>query len=149
MPAALALAAVTTPLAIMTWLRLGEPPDWSLQALLMVSGQQFLTWCWVIGLLGAGHRFLSFGNRALHYLNEIFYPAYILHQTVIVMVGFYVVQWQASVAVKFWVILALSSAIILTLCDLLIKRSNLGRIAFGLKPRAPAAEPAPPLVAAR
>jgi glucans biosynthesis protein C len=34
------------------------------------------------------------------YLNEAVYPFYILHQTVIVVFAFYIVKWNAPIAVK-------------------------------------------------
>ncbi len=46
--------------------------------------------------LGYGKQFLSRSSRALAYLNEMAYSLYILHQTVIIVVGYHVVQWDMN-----------------------------------------------------
>jgi hypothetical protein len=57
-----------------------------------------------------------------------------LHQTVIVIIGFFVVQWAASVPVKYGLILVASVAVTAALYDLLVKRLNVLRFLFGMKP---------------
>jgi peptidoglycan/LPS O-acetylase OafA/YrhL len=62
------------------------------------------------------------------------YPFYLLHQTVVVTVGFYVVRWNAGVMEKFWVISTISLIATIALYELLIRRNNVARFLFGLKP---------------
>ncbi|MCD4842193.1 MAG: acyltransferase family protein [Methanosarcinales archaeon] len=80
-------------------------------------------------------RFLGFTNRWLKYASEASYPFYTLHQTVIVVMGFYVVQWNAGVTVKFVTIVIGAFAVTTILYDLLVKRTNITRFLFGLKQR--------------
>jgi len=87
----------------------------------------------VLAILGYGRRYLRFGNKFLAYTGEASYPYYILHQTVIVIIGFYVVQWQLGVGAKFLVILAAATAVTALLYELLIKRFNILRFLFGMK----------------
>lgn len=47
----------------------------------------FDLWAWILMLLGFARRFLSFDHPARRYLTEAVFPFYILHQTVIVVVG--------------------------------------------------------------
>jgi peptidoglycan/LPS O-acetylase OafA/YrhL len=49
-------------------------------------------WLSLVGLFGYGRRFLDRPSPALAYLAESSYPVYILHQTVIVAIGFYLVM---------------------------------------------------------
>jgi hypothetical protein len=49
-------------------------------------------WCWILALLGLGDRYLNFNNRFLSYANEAVLPFYILHQPLIVVIGFFIVQ---------------------------------------------------------
>ena len=64
------------------------------------------TWLVLVGLLGCGKRYLDRTSPALGYLAEGSYPVYILHQTVIVVIAFYLVgipgpgwvQWLALLA---------------------------------------------------
>ena len=107
----------------------------------------FAPWLFVLAILGYGRRYLRFGNKFLAYTGEASYPYYILHQTVIVIIGFYVVQWQLGVGAKFLVILAAATAVTALLYELLIKRFNILRFLFGMKrlkkekPPVPAAKP--------
>ncbi len=95
--------------------------------------KSFNTWCWLVVLLGYGHRWLNVSNGFLRYASEASYPFYILHQTVIVAIGYYVVQWEMSIAAKFSLICVAS--FIGTLAGYEgIKRFNLTRWLFGMKP---------------
>jgi peptidoglycan/LPS O-acetylase OafA/YrhL len=85
--------------------------------------------------LGYGKQFLNFTNGLLKYASQAAYPSYILHQTVIVMIAYRVIKWKSSVPVKFWVIVGASLVITLVLYDLLVKRINVMRFLFGLKPK--------------
>lgn len=103
-----------------------------------ISG--FIPWFFLIALLGYGREFLNFPSRVLSYFAEASYPFYILHQTIIVIVGFYVVQWQTGVPVKFLTILVASLVATALVYDLLVKRAKGTRFLFGmrLKKRVPA-----------
>jgi membrane-bound acyltransferase YfiQ involved in biofilm formation len=58
-----------------------------------------------------------------------------LHQTVIVIIGFYVVQWAASVAVKYALILVAAIVVTAALYELLVRRFNVTRFLFGMRPQ--------------
>lgn len=92
------------------------------------------TWFWLIALLGFGQRMLNFSNRLLRYAAEGSYPFYILHQTVIVIIGHFVVKWGTVIAVKYTVIAAASLMGTVLAYDLLVRRTNLTRFLFGMKP---------------
>jgi len=94
----------------------------------------FNSWCWVIALLGLGQRYLTFNNRILQYAAQASYPVYLLHQTVLVAIAFYVVQWNLGIAEKFLIISTASLVVTIVLYELLIKRINIVRFCFGLKP---------------
>jgi hypothetical protein len=49
---------------------------------------------------------LPLRDRAIRYANQAVLPVYVLHQTVIVMIGFYVVQWDVPTLAKDLVIWA-------------------------------------------
>lgn len=78
--------------------------------------------------------------------NQASYPAYILYQTIIVIIGFCVVQWQAGIAVKYVTILVLSLISATLIYDLLVKRTKITGLRFGMRlkakpPEAPASGP--------
>jgi hypothetical protein len=92
-----------------------------------------LAWCWIIGLLGLGRRFLNRKHPFLAYANEAVLPFYILHHTIIYIVGFYVIQWHSSVFTKFFIIAIVSFAVIMVTYEILVRRVNVLRILFGMK----------------
>lgn len=92
-----------------------------------------LAWCWIITILGFGSRFLNFNNRFLGYASEAVLPFYILHQTIIIIVGFYVVQWGLAIAPKYFIIVALSLVGIMVIYELLVRRINVLRFLFGMR----------------
>ena len=92
-----------------------------------------LGWCWIIGLLGLGHRFLNFNNKFLAYGNEGVLPFYIMHHTVIYIIGYYVIQWSGNIGSKFLIISITSFTIIMAIYEILIRRFNLLRFLFGMK----------------
>jgi glucan biosynthesis protein C len=67
------------------------------------------------------------------YVNEAVMPFYILHQTVIVVIGFYVVRLKVGITLKYTLIVAATLAVTLLLYDLVIRRTNLTRFLFGMK----------------
>ncbi len=90
-------------------------------------------WCWIIGLLGLGRRFLNFNNKFLAYANEAVLPFYILHHTVIYIVGFFIIQWSSSIGTKYLTIAIVSFAIIMAIYEIVIKRVSVVRSLFGMK----------------
>ncbi len=92
------------------------------------------SWFWVVALVGLGRRYLNFNLQLLQYASVASYPFYLLHQTVLVTIGFYVVRWNAGVMEKFWVISTASLITTIVIYELLIRRNNVTRFLFGLKP---------------
>jgi peptidoglycan/LPS O-acetylase OafA/YrhL len=95
----------------------------------------FVPWYVVLALLAYGRRLLNFTNGFLKYFAEGAYPLYILHQTVIVIIGFFVVQWAIVVGAKYAVILAFSLVGSVLAYDVLVKRTGVTRFLFGMKPK--------------
>ena len=108
------------------------PPDQSLWVAIEAL-RGFLAWCWVIGILGLGHRLLNINIGFLAYANEAVLPFYILHHTVIYVVGFYVIQWESCIGSKFVIIAIASFTIIMGIYEILVRRINVLRFLFGMK----------------
>jgi glucan biosynthesis protein C len=87
----------------------------------------------VVFILGLGMRYLNFDNRALSYCNEAVLPFYLFHQTIILMVGYYVIRWPIASPLKFAIIAVLSFAAIMALYELLVRRFNVMRFLFGMR----------------
>lgn len=101
-----------------------------------VISATFTMGCWLVFFLGFGKRFLDKGGKILDYLRDGALPYYILHQVVIIFLGFYILQWNIGVFSQFIIILVLSLFITLLIYDILIRRFNPIRFVFGLKQRA-------------
>ncbi|RTL57244.1 MAG: acyltransferase [Sphingobacteriales bacterium] len=92
-------------------------------------------WCLIMALLGFAKRHLNFSNRFLKYANQAVYPFYILHQTLIVAFGFYVVQWAMPIAFKLLILILLCFSSLWLIYHWIIRPFMLTRILFGLKPK--------------
>jgi hypothetical protein len=66
------------------------------------------------------------------YANEAVLPFYIIHQTVIVVIGFYVVKLEVNLFIKYLTIVVATIAVTLALYEL-IRRTNVTRFLFGMK----------------
>jgi peptidoglycan/LPS O-acetylase OafA/YrhL len=92
------------------------------------------TWLWQLVFLGYGRRWLSFSNAALRYLSEAGYPIYILHQTVIVVIAWFVIGQAWPWQVKYFTVLGTTIVLCFALYEGLIRRWRVSRLLFGLKP---------------
>ncbi len=92
----------------------------------------FSSWCCLIAIYGYGRKYLTKQNSLITYLSKIVLPMYIIHLTVIIMIGFYVLQWEVIWGIKFLVISTSSLFIIILLCEL-IKTNNVTRFIFGMR----------------
>lgn len=91
------------------------------------------SWFWVLACIGYGKRYLNRESRLLSYCNTAVYPFYILHQTVIVVIGYYVIQTPDATVFKYLFLLIVCFTITFLVCHLFILPNNLLRFVFGLK----------------
>ncbi len=113
----------------------GSHPTESWFTYLYIARHPIHTWCWVFALVGYGKKYLNKSHPSLDYLNPLIYPFYILHQTIIVILAYYVVQTPDTVFFK-WIFLTLSTLFLtLMIFHLFIKRYPFTRFIFGMKSR--------------
>jgi len=93
----------------------------------------FNTWSWLLTFLGFASRHLNFNNRFLSYANEAVLPFYILHQSVIVFLGFFIADWNLAVFPKYIFMLLVNFSIIMLIYEFLVKRIGVFRYLFGMK----------------
>jgi peptidoglycan/LPS O-acetylase OafA/YrhL len=91
-------------------------------------------WCWLIALIGIGSRLLNFTNRVLRYATDAVLPVYILHQTIIVTLGFYVIKWDTGVWPKYFLIAAATLILSVAIYEV-VRRTVVTRFLFGIKSR--------------
>jgi len=92
-------------------------------------------WFLIIAALGFARRHLNFSNGFLRYTTSAVYPFYILHQTIIVAAGYYVVQWPLPMFIKLMILVVICFTSVYLLYEFLITRFVLTRILYGLKLR--------------
>jgi glucan biosynthesis protein C len=91
-------------------------------------------WCWLMTIIGIGSRLLNFTNRVLRYASDAVLPVYILHQTIIVILGFYVIRWNTGVAPKYFFVAIATLVSCLAIYEL-VRRTSVTRFLFGIKVR--------------
>jgi hypothetical protein len=91
-------------------------------------------WSTLILVLNFGRRYLAFNHRWLRSINHMGLPFYALHQPVIIIVGFYVVQTGLPLAIKFILTCGISAIITVALVWIVL-HINVLRVAFGLRIR--------------
>lgn len=106
-------------------------------------------WMWIVAILGFGSatavklateddavpdRSPTPLERLTAYASEAVLPIYILHQTVIVLIGFHILQWSMNAALKYLVLSLVSLTAIVAIYDVAVRRLTLTRFLFGMKP---------------
>jgi glucan biosynthesis protein C len=138
----LALALISTTAFLFLSFRFDRPAFGTPRYVLVLGLRGLGSWYCVLAALGFGRKHLDLSTPFVKYANEAVLPFYILHQTVLLSVGYFVVQWAIPDLLKWATILVVSFAIIMTLYEFLVRRFNLMRFLFGMKllPKAPAAQ---------
>jgi glucans biosynthesis protein C len=95
--------------------------------------QDILVWLELLAVLGFAMKRLNFSNKFLVYANEAVMPFYILHQNILLLLGFFVVGWAVHDIAKFLIIVISTLMAIMVLYEYLIRRYNWLRILFGMK----------------
>jgi peptidoglycan/LPS O-acetylase OafA/YrhL len=157
------LALVTGSLAILAFMWVaavawqeGIDPSvgYSWQSVLWRLFKGLSSWFWVVAIWGMAQRYRErrvFQERALafeagkggiaakllKYANEAVLPFYIVHQTAIVIIGFYVVKWDAGITLKYLTISLASAAATVLVYEVFVKPTNVTRLLFGMRLKRP------------
>ena len=97
----------------------------------------FSAWCWLFAIFGFGMRYLAFDRPVLRYANEGVLPFFILHQTVLLVVGYFIMSWEINDVLKWAIVFTSSFIIIIALYTLLIRKFDLFRFLCGMKTTRP------------
>ncbi|NHJ87966.1 MAG: acyltransferase [Asgard group archaeon] len=106
--------------------------DENIKNLLFLFVAVYYSWCVLISLFALGSKFLNRDNKARKFMNELVMPFYVIHQTIIVVIGFFIVQLNMYFLVKYLIIIVTS----FTACVILlmpIKYLNPLRVIFGMR----------------
>ncbi|MCK8046700.1 acyltransferase [Shewanella sp. 1CM18E] len=92
-----------------------------------------VSWSALLTILGYAQLYFEKTPSWISLSNELVYPFYIFHQTIIVVIGYYVITWQAPILLKILSLFSLSFLVTSAICWFIIKPSNFLRFCFGLK----------------
>jgi hypothetical protein len=120
---------------LIVYSRIANPDVISPSMLLVGVMRVFGGWMCVLAFLGLGMQYLNERKPTLDYANEAVLPFYIFHQTVLLAVGYFVLQWGLPEVLEWAVIVAISFVIIMVLYEFTVRRFNVMRVLFGMKPK--------------
>lgn len=90
-------------------------------------------WSIIMCIIGYAKKYINSTSNILQYLNQAVFPFFIIHQTIIVAVGYWIVKLNASILTKYVLLSICSSIIIYTLYEYVIRRTKLTRFLYGIK----------------
>lgn len=100
-----------------------------------VSVWSVVSWSAVAFMLSLGAKYLTSGRRPLTYSNEVVLPFYLFHQTIILIVGWFVLSWNIGNFARFLIITVVSFPLILILYEVFVRRIGFMRFLFGMTPQ--------------
>ena len=95
----------------------------------------FNQWSWILAVFGFAARYLNRSSKTLKYRNQAVYPFYILHQTLTIILGYWVMDFDWHYGMKFIVMAIGTFGGCWVLYELVIRRIAILRPLFGLKKR--------------
>ena len=90
-------------------------------------------WLWILAVLGWGHHLLNKPMKWLPYATEAVYPWYILHQTIILVVGYNLAQLKLGPFIESTLVLIATIGGCFMLHEFVIRRVGFLRPLIGLK----------------
>ena len=96
---------------------------------------QINMWSWLLSLFGLSSVFLNRTSNIILYCNRAVYPFYILHQTVIIILAYQIINLNWSLLAKFSTLVVGTFLICWILYEFLIKRFVLLNVVMGVKPK--------------
>ena len=107
-------------------------PSFSMYHIQISILSMIIAYSWIMFFLAFFARNLNFNHAMLIPANTSILPIYILHQTLIIAIGFYVVNLELNILLKF-AIIALTAIPASVLIFKIIQTNNVLRFLFGLK----------------
>jgi glucan biosynthesis protein C len=92
-----------------------------------------VAWTSLITVIAYGQHYLNRPHPLLPHFNQGLYPFYILHQTVIIMIGYYICQLDWGIGAKFWTVSLLTLVACVGFYWVFIQSNNVMRFLFGVK----------------
>lgn len=134
----LAIAAIVTAVAL-GLLDSGTLPRDSVYDAFLANA---FTWCWLVVFLAYGRQYLPGDSAILRWARDASYPIYILHQTVMLIVAYWVIAQPWGPWTKFAVVLLATMLGSAAIYEGIVRRFAATRFLFGMKPKRSCEKPA-------
>ena len=92
----------------------------------------FCAWCSMMALLGYARKYLRAAKPILAYASQAVLPFYMLHQTVIVIIAYFIRGWTLPVGLKYLFVVCSTFAAAMGLYEFAIRRNRVLRFLFGM-----------------
>ena len=135
MPAAISLATglgVVLSVLWAQWDALAVSEDWQWVIWPARMGRILYAWLVILSLIGLAQRYLNRPGPLLTYMTKAIFPWYILHQTLIILAGFWLTRQGLNVWAEFALVITVTVAGCFLLNELIIRRVPVLRPLFGL-----------------
>ncbi|TSI03203.1 acyltransferase family protein [Lysinibacillus sp. BW-2-10] len=129
----LVVIAIITSVIYIVWFMIGLPVAGSIQDYLFYGVKVIACWSWLCVIFSLAAKYLAFSNRFLTYSSEASMPFYVLHQPIIVFIGFLIHDLSWPILYKMIFLILSSFSIIMLIYHFVIRKINILRILFGLK----------------
>lgn len=90
-------------------------------------------WAWVITIFGFASQYLNKESKIIKYRNKAVYPFYILHQTIILMIGYQLMNLNLHYLLKIFIMVAGTFSITWLIYEFVILKVPLIQPLFGVK----------------
>jgi glucan biosynthesis protein C len=92
----------------------------------------FCAWCCMMALLGYARKYLRAPKPILAYASQAVLPFYMLHQTVIVIIAYFIRGWALAIGLKYLFVVGVTFAFNMGLYEFVIRRHRVLRFLFGM-----------------
>ncbi|MBT8254003.1 MAG: acyltransferase family protein [Flavobacteriaceae bacterium] len=110
------------------WFWINKDPSVFIPILKVVN-----VWSWMLVIFGYSAKYLNKESRIIKYRNKAVYPFYILHQTITIIIGFYLMSMPIHYGLKFVVMLVGTFGFSWLIYEFIIRRWQILWPLFGLK----------------
>lgn len=110
---------------IMQYNELGSGLIWDIE-------QRMVTWFGILAILGAGKKYFNKANAVTRYFSKAAFPLYYFHQSVLVVLGYFILKYVNIVWMQFFIVM-IGSLIISIMCYEVFRRYKISSFLFGIK----------------
>ena len=100
--------------------------------ILWIAGYRLYMWMGILTFLGLGKRFLNKTNRIYAYLSKAAFPLYLFHQSFLVIIAYFTLQYIEAMCLQFIIIMS-GSFIMSVICYEICRRFKITSFMFSIK----------------